>query len=290
MAGRQLPANLRKFHAHSTPLLNSVGRLTRRMNIPIIFYGRVVDQDSKPLSGVEVLSQVERATNLVEHYAHVDPVTKCTPVLTDASGRFTVQGPLGYHLSIISITKSGYRKPWQNGSISYDRRLPDCHKPEANQPVEFMLISEALPQAEKAYEKRIRFEWNTRPVSVDLGSEMGSLVLTPKRSGYDPDNARTPFDWSVDVHSNGLEVSHLAGNAERMAPTDGYQTGHLYDYPRGATGWISRVNGDRYAIRTRDSKYGLMELDIYGDGDGNSSSCWVTIYINKGGARNLDHK
>lgn len=260
------------------------------MNIPIIFYGRVVDQDSKPLSGVEVLSQVERSTNLVEHYAHVDPVTKCIPVLTDASGRFTVQGPLGYHLSIISITKSGYRKPWQNGSVSYDRRLPNCHKPNANKPVEFILISEALPQAEKAYEKRIRFEWNASPVKVDLGNELGSLTLTPRRSGYDPTNLRTPFDWSFDVHASGFEIARLTESLANIAPINGYLPSHLYDYPRNGKGWGYRVNGDKYAIRTKNAKYGLMELDIHADGDGNFSSCWVTIHLNQSGARNIDHK
>ena len=256
------------------------------MNIPIIFYGRVVDQDSKPLAGVQIMPQVKRSTNLVEHYAEVDPVTKCQPVFTDASGHFVIQGYRGYLLDF-SLTRDGYRG-W-GGGASYDRRLPDCHKPNANKPVEFMLISDDLPMAERVYSKILSFVWNTGPVTVDCGPTVGSMVLTPTRNGMNPASKRQAFDWSVDVLATGFGMVLLTEKTPKVVPTDGYDPSHRYNNRREVKEWPSRVR-DQYAIRTADGKYGLMELQLFGDGEDNGVSGNVTIYLNKSGARNIDHK
>lgn len=256
------------------------------MNIPIVFYGRVVDQDSKSLAGVRIMPEVKRSTNLVEHYAVVDPVIKCQPVFTDASGKFVIQGYRGYLLDF-SLTKEGYRS-W-GGGASYDRRLPDCHKPDANKPVEFMLISDNFSLAEKVHGKNLSFAWNTGPVKINCGLTVGSMALTSTRSGMNPANKRQAFDWSVDVHATGFGMVKLTEKTPKVAPTDGYQPELRYAYPRDAKQWLSSVS-DKYAIKTADGKYGLMEIDLYGDHEDNSVNACVTIYLNKSGARNIDHK
>lgn len=259
------------------------------MNVPIIFYGRVLDQDSHPVLGAVVSSQVDMATNLVEHYAGANPITKCGDVTTDGDGLFTISGQRGYVLSITSITGSGYRAARRNAGFSYDRRLPQCHQPDPDKPVEFMLIKDDLPKAEKVYDKRLKVPWHAGPVIIDLGQEVGKLRVASARQGFNPANRRISFEWSADVHAEGFEITPLPDPGAWIAPVDGYEDRHLYKFSRNMSAWVSRVD-DRYAIRTSAGNYGLMELSVYGDGDERGMSTSVTIYLNRSGVRNIDHK
>jgi hypothetical protein len=256
------------------------------MNIPIVFYGRVVDQDSRPLPDVTVKPEVKRATNLVEHYSGANPVTKYAPVHTDASGQFVIRGYRGLLLNF-GLSKEGYRS-W-GGGASYDRRLPNCHKPDPIHPVEYMLIREDLPMAEKVFSGRLKWVWNQGTITVDLDPVVGSVTITPTRSGNNPTNKRITFDWSVAMRANGFEMVPMLEERPRIAPTTGYQSGHRYRYSRGDEDWVSGAN-DLFAIRTTSGQYGLLGIRIFGDGEDNGVCGAISVYLNKSGARNIDHK
>lgn len=259
-------------------------KIAKEMNEPVEFYGRVVEQDGSPLEGVVV---AYRITAIPDNPVPGGPnkITKDTTD-TDTTGRFSISDYKGWSLSF-SLKKEGFRG--RGGGAYFIRNEPECHRPDLAKPVEFMLINDDLPRAEKIYDKRLKFVWNAGEVSVDLGPELGNLVLLPTRSGYDPGNSRAHFDWSVVVRTNGFEIAPLSEGSLRMAPIGGYQPGHQYSYPRAASNWRRRVD-DKYGILTQGSQYGFMELELYGDGDDNGMCGAVTIFLNKSGARNIDHK
>ena len=254
------------------------------LNIPIVFYGRVLDQDSKPLVGVEVNPEVTRATNLVEHYSGTNAVTKCPTVITDTYGQFSLQGQRGFLLTF-QLSKEGYRS--RGGGASFDRRLPSCHKPDRNNPVEFTLISSYIPKARKVLSERQRFAWNSGLVTVDLGAKIGQLLVLPTRRRDKPSEIRN-FAWNIELRAKGFGLAVIKDAAQVLAPTQGY----LADYHDGALAtdkpWNSGIH-KKFAIRTAGNQYGILELEIDSYGDDDKTSCWITLYLNESGSRNVDH-
>lgn len=264
-------------------------RHSKFINIPIVFYGRVVDQDLKPLSGAKVKSQIEKSTTMAEFRNRVSSTTICQEAQTGEDGRFTISGGKGYHLSVTDISIDGYRMPWQNGSISYERTLPECHRPNPDAPIDFIMIRDDLPSAEMTFDRRLRIKWNSDVINVDLGEDIGSVVLSPYRNGFDPSNRRGRFDWKVDFRANGFEFASVDSMRPIVAPKSGYQSGQLYDYPKASSAWTSRISR-RYAIRTTKGLYGLMILSINGDGSDGGMSGAIEVYLNRSGKRNIDYK
>ncbi len=258
-------------------------------NAPIAFYGRVVDQDSQPLQGVAVEYYVT-AIPLIPVLWGPDETTNGS-CITDQNGLFSVEGKRGVSLGVSSLTKAGYRESgyYEQGHARYEPYGSQKHIPNRDKAVEFMLIRDDLPKAEKVLDKHIRFAWNKEPLTLSLGPNLGNLILTAKREGYNPTNLNNPFDWSADMSFDALGLVPLSAGSMTIAPDEGYTPKHLYDFPKNRDKWAYRVNGSRFAILTNDHHFGMIEIDLYADGD-EVSSCWIKIYLNKSGSRNIDYK
>ena len=268
--------------------IDKLRAFSKANNGPIEFYGRVLDQDGRPLEGVTVPYEVGSIPFIPIPWGP-DNVSKGSTV-TDHAGSFSVRGKRGCYLGIDFMSKAGFREPgYRNAGFRYEPGSAASHHPDPAKPVEFTLIRDDLPRAERVYGKQLSFVWNAGQVTVYCGPEVGSLVLAPIRNGINRANTLQSFDWSVDVSATGFGMALLSDETAKVAPTDGYQPGHKYDYPRDAKNWQSRVER-KYAIRKADGTYGLMELLIFGDGDDKGVCGSVTIYLNKSGARNIDHK
>src|SRR5208282_3750798 len=72
-------------------------------NIPIVFYGRVIDQDSQPLAGAKVSLDV-----VISHFAANGTEQKLVTLETDQNGDFTVTGFTAHGIGNISVEKWGY--------------------------------------------------------------------------------------------------------------------------------------------------------------------------------------
>src|SRR5437899_6821689 len=83
-------------------------------NVPVAFYGLVVDQDTNPLPNVIVDLAV------IEEYVDPPPATdlrrKMTRLqkLTGTDGRFEVTGLKGASVEVHSLTKDGYEQEYPN--------------------------------------------------------------------------------------------------------------------------------------------------------------------------------
>jgi hypothetical protein len=259
-------------------------QFANEMNESIEYFGRVIDQDGKPLKDVVVSYRVRSVHTTPVQWGPDEISNGVTH--TDGDGRFSIKGHAGFSLSF-SLAKNGYRE-W-GGGASYGRNSAERHRPDLSNPVQFTLIRDDLPQAEKVHEKILSFVWNTGPVKVDCGPKVGSLILTPKRNCMNPADKRQTFDWSVDVQSLGFGMAHLAEKSPKVAPVDDYQTASHYGYSRESKEWRTRVT-NCYAIRTTDGKFGIMVMQLFGDGEEKGVCGSLAIYLNQSGARNIDHK
>lgn len=75
-------------------------------NVPVNFYGEVIDQDNKPIPGTRVImnvrhSEYEVSSGIVSTYPKAD-------VLTDIDGRFEWKGGSGDVIEVQSVTKEAY--------------------------------------------------------------------------------------------------------------------------------------------------------------------------------------
>ncbi len=256
------------------------------MNIPLVFYGRVVNQDSEDLPGVVVSIRTTRSTNLLEHFSGTDPYTNVS-VVTDNRGLFLWQGNRGTYLAITSLKKEGYRQPFQNTGFSYDRRFPECHQPDPSKPVVFILIRNDIPKAIKVYDQQLKLAWNTVPVTLDLGPKIGYLVLSPTRRRDDGHQVRG-YDWSVDIQSNGFVIAPFRAEDLPVAPTDGYSAKYHYGALRADKPWVGSIR-KLYVVRTQGDLYGKLELSVDSDSDDNGVTGNVTVYLNEAGTKNIDH-
>ncbi len=257
-------------------------------NAPIAFYGRVVDQDRKPLQGVTVDFGVN-AIPMIPVLWGPDEKSKGSCV-TDQNGFFSVEGKRGISLGVTSLKKPGYRESgyYNQAHVRYEPHGGQRHIPDRNKPVEFMLIRDDLPRAKEAYDKRLRLNWNAETTTSDFGPDIGKLEFTATRTGRDASNTMKKFEWEVKIRALGFTMAKLPDEYERMAPLEGYGAEGRVGFAADEKTWQQRPNVS-YAIRTNSGAYGLMNLSIYGDGDNDGMSGSITIYLNKSGARNIDH-
>jgi hypothetical protein len=261
----------------------------KRNNAPIEFYGRVVDQDDKPLEGVAVDFNVT-AIPMIPVLWGPDERTKGSCV-TDQNGLFSVEGKRGVSLGVTSLRKTGYRESgyYEQGHARYEPYGSQKHIPNRDKAVKFMLIREDLPKAEEAYDKRLRLNWNAENTVVDFGQVIGKLEFSASRTGRDASDTMKKFEWEVKMRAIGFTLTKLESKNERMAPLAGYSSSDRIGFSPDEKTWKLRSE-ESYAIRTDRGTYGLMNLSVYGDGDDGGMSGSVTVYLNKSGARNIDHK
>lgn len=261
----------------------------KRNNAPIAFYGKVVDQDGKPLQGVAVDITVTAIPAIPVAWGP-DKTTNASCV-TDPNGLFSVDGKHGTGLDVTGLSKQGYRESgfYNQGHVRYEPYSPQSHHPDRNKPVEFMLVRDELPQAQEVFDQRLRFNWNAEASIEDLGPDIGRLEITASRTGRDAANTMKKFEWQVHMRAMGFTLLKLPGNGLRVAPHEGYRPDSRAGFSPSEKLWSPEVR-ESYAIRTNGGAYGLMDLTLSADRDDGGVGGRVTIYLNKSGSRNLDHK
>lgn len=230
------------------------------VNVPIDFYGQVIDEDSNALAGVSIEMSIR-------HWTMPDlsvPVAGSTEIYittnSDANGRFEIHGKLGDGVYIESIKKSGYDlEPGQSNfgttSGSYDN------------PVIFKMWSTNIHERLIAGDKAFDIVPDGRPYFINLTtgtiseSESGDLRVWIQ---YTNRIVRGQlYDWSteIDVIGGGL-LGEPLGSAMYEAPTAGYLSSfesrqQIKGGQRGQTG-----QHQFYLQLESGQEYGQMTIDL----------------------------
>lgn len=261
----------------------------KQNNAAIAFFGRVVNQDGKPLQGVAVNYTVT-AIPMIPVLWGPDERTKGSCV-TDQNGLFSVEGKRGVSFGVTSLRKTGYRESgyYEQGHARYEPYGSQRHIPDRSKPVEFMMICDDLPKAEKVFDKQLELNWNATTITENFGSDFGKLEFTASRTGRDANNTTKKFEWEVKMRAVGFTMMKLPNENGRIAPLVGYASNGRVGFSPDEEGWKSAPD-ESYAILTDSGTYGLMNLKIYAGREDGRVSGRVTVYLNKSGARNIDHK
>lgn len=264
------------------------------INKQLRFWGKVVDQDGKPLAAVAIKYSARAA--YLPQFASIGTKDHYGSTVSREDGSFYIDAGEGDSLGIYELHKLGYRLA-QNTKTGFTYAgSPETHRPNPERPVEFVMYQEAAVEQLIHYSHRFDVPPNGVPVAIDLaagkGSEEGGFRVTLWR---DPEKFRRghPFPWSakIEVVGGGL----LQGDESKpfIAPKEGYQASVEYSFQPKNFDWEAGFEGgirNMYYVRTADGNYARVQIQL--DAELQPPPCWLFMdtWLNpKPGSRNLEY-
>jgi hypothetical protein len=269
-------------------------RLVREANAPyetpIMFYGRVIDQDSNSLPGVKI-----NASILYEHMFMPTP-SGDSPITnnlihpqreTDLDGRFEITDGKGRNVTIESIQKDGFE---------FESGLPKTFGAVGGSfenPVVFKMWSTNVHEHLISGDKSFDIVPDGRPYFINLTddtiSESGEGDLKIWIQYTNQPVRGQLYNWSaeIDVINGGLLEEPL-GSSMYEAPTDGYVPsfqlkGQIKGGQRGDTG-----ERQFYLMLKNGREYGQMSIGLYAPfNDQTPGLIRLSYAINPSGSRIL---
>ena len=240
-------------------------------NVPIAFWGKVIDQHGAPLAGVRVTART-RSWGL---FPLLNPEASFArrEASTSADGTFEISGSKGDVLTIETLHKEGYEaEPGASRSLGYNTSTNFTPNPE--KPVEFRMWS--LDQAKQSLisgHKFVTIVADGRSYTVDLvkgtielGDQTnGDLRLWVKR---DPEAAwGKRFDWSFELAAidGGIAEEPDRYSSMFIAPLAGYTNSYQMALYSSNRNWSTAVGSKKFYIKTRAGQiYGRIDVEVHG--------------------------
>lgn len=273
----------------------AVAEAIETTNVPITFWGKVVDQDQQPMGGVGVHYNfsTEHANALGvawgQQKVHKGEVT------TDVAGLFAVSGIRGHTLTIESLVKQGYHHISRRAQVYdyYGNSSTGRFTPQPSNPVVFVMMSKTAAEHLVSYGgnfgKTIRLPGDGQPMRWSLWKGAydpgGELQISFKRDPVILERIGAPISWSAQIRIvGGGIVQALPDEPFYRAPEEGYVS--ELDYPK-----VEQKRGvpaRSFYIKTAEGKYGRIELHLYADDEGATARCLIKVTLNSSGSRVLE--
>ena len=230
-------------------------------NLPVDFYGLVIDQDSNLLAGADVKIAVRHVSVSDPSALQVGSTEIRLEQMSGSDGRFEMHGATGDGFDVESITKDGYEpEPGQrsfgpaSGSIA--------------QPAVFKMWSTNIHEALIGGQKAFHIVPDGRPYFINLTD--GTIADTGEGDlkvwvQYTNQIARgETYDWSAGITvPNGGLLEEPLGTAMYQAPADGYTPS--FQLRQQIKGGQRGQTGDRqfYFMLKNGQEFGQMAIDLY---------------------------
>jgi hypothetical protein len=240
---------------------NRLGMLQKALeekNAPIYFFGRVVDQDSNSLAGVEIKFYIRHWELTADAESRPIRLEKTT----DSNGCFEVSGVTGDGCSIEYLDKDKYE-------LEPTQRSFGVSSGTFENPIVFKMWGTNIHEQLITGQKTFQIEPDGRPYVIDLAkatiaeSGDGDLKVTIK---YPTQviHGQT-YDWSceIDVINGGLLEEDNLNSSMYSAPTDGYIPAfHLAQQIKG--GQSGSIGTKRFYVKLKNGQeYGRITIELY---------------------------
>jgi hypothetical protein len=263
------------------------GGLAKFSAVPIEFYGKVIDQDGRPLAGVEVVGGTGSSTGFMQQE------TRSYTTATDSNGLFTFKGFRGDAL-VIDLRKAGYNFESDRVRFHYSPIDPNKKRftPERGNPLVFQMWKSLGAEPLIHYNARsIQVPSDGTPVMIDLTKgkkvDAGGDLLISVTWGRRDDHGSYLFDWSakVEVPEGGI----IEGNGDIMfiAPAYGYRPGIEYHF--AAADRHSVFARDYYVVSRNKEIYGRIRLSLQNQPGRSETDAGLRVWLNPFGSRNLEY-
>jgi len=249
--------------------------------IPIRFYGRVVDQNIKPISGATI------------HFQWTDLSKQGTSeanTLSNGNGNFFLSGAHGKNLGVY-VTKQGYYTPEKLRASSFEFADPaqaNYYEPDPENPVLFYLRKkgEGAHLVKKAVEVVLPGDGNG--INVDLGngkiSPNGELQVRAWKPW--PSRPLSPhYDWKVSFKISDGGFVDAPTEFAFEAPEAVYSQPFEVNMPASAgDSWSVSAEKTLYFAFGEPKKYGRLHFHT----DGASRYIFIDYVFNPSGSKTLE--
>lgn len=228
-------------------------------NAPILFYGKIVDQDGNALPDVQVKLRVQQVKFDPSYF--VLPKYIRFHRTTGPDGSFFLNGVSGHAVDITSITKPGYEFEKDVNPV-YGASSGTLEKP-----VTLVLWDQNHKSAIFKVDKDFEFVPDGRTYALDLDKREIASAATSK--GDFPFRLLRPkgvgkwdrFDWSFDFQGEGgnalLETNEGYGEM-LFAPNDGYANDYKMSQRASGQPWQGSGNQQFYIKLRGGKEYGKL--------------------------------
>ncbi len=260
------------------------------VDIPLQFWGKVVDQADVPVPDVEVI--FESAAYIVGGRGSMQQSPGRT--VTDRTGLFSIAGIRGHALTIKELRKPGYEAVGLDGRVYSYAQLStqsgELYRPAADKPVIFKMAR--LEKAAKlvSYEYRAEIPTDGSAHRSTTGNRVleGAFRLQFSR-GEAVDAKNTRYDWTCTIQIEGGKVQRSIDEFVLLAPGEGYFETLEVVMKASNPNWRQEADVDFFA-RTASGKFGRFRAHIAGPLFANEPRARVTLTgaINPSGDRSLE--
>lgn len=235
-----------------------VKRALEHMNVPVNFYGQVIDQDSNGLAGVKIRVYIR-------HWELTGNALSAPVYLTKetgADGHFEITGETGDGFTIEAIQKDGYKA--EPGPRSFG-----AHGGSFENPVVFKMWNDNIHEKLITGGKAFPIVPDGRPYLIDLAKDTisesggGDLKIWVR---YPAQVTRGQlYNWSceIDVINGGLLEESNLDSAMYVAPAEGYiPTFQFQQQIKG--GQSGSIGKRRFYLNLNNGReeYGRMTVDL----------------------------
>ena len=259
-------------HASAPAPLSRAEKLSgavEAMNVPVVFFGRVVDQDKAPLAGVKVRASV-RSWHVIAT-PDGDATFARYEAISGSDGSFQINGGRGNALTIEALEKDGY-EPESKALLGFGYTTSDPLRPDPNNPVVFRMWKADTKAQLITGNKRFSLVPDGRTYMIDLltgaisesATAEGDLRVSIRR----PEKAAwgQRYDWTLDVQViNGGLVEETDGSSGMFrAPEEGYAREWRLDAKAADESWSYGTGQKRFYVKSRGGRnYGRLEVEAY---------------------------
>jgi len=273
---------------HYLRAAESVRENAKSEQIPLDFYGRVVDENDTGIEGV-------KATFSYTHFDVTQPFyffrgTSDRFLMSDSGGHFAIRGVKGYGFSV-NLEKEGYDPSAGNfhgGMIVGGPMKPV--KTSAAVPMIFRMRKKGAPEPLIYFKCDYGLARDGTPKLINLVTgRTNNLVADLKVQAWTDDqhkdkDFRYDFRVRIEVMNGGLVES--VKEFDYTAPDTGYVSSYEIDSPASLADAWSKWPMRKFLLRLRSGKlYGRMVFTMVAGGD---HFCTIESWLNPTGSHNLE--
>lgn len=261
-------------------------------NVPIDFWGKVIDEQENPLHGVTVRAHARRWGVLNGFVGTDNPKVSA---VSGVDGRFEIHGINGDILTVDSLEKENYEV--EPGALrGYGFNLSENVSVDQDHPVIFKMWNKEAHESLISGKKFFKIVPDGRIYSINLFNETvsekqadeGDLVLSIKRQREI--HLGEHYDWEFEIKpvNGGLLEEPSKYDSMYSAPAAGYTNSYRRSFFASDQHWSDGLTGKRFYIKTRGGIYGRIEIEVYASyGTNGESRFWIAFTVNPSGSRVL---
>jgi hypothetical protein len=262
-----------------------IGQDISSKNMPIDFYGLVIDQDSNPLPGVKIKSSLRHWKMAPPDYGFIGADEIPLEATTGADGRFELTGASGDVFGVL-LYKDGYEAGSEKngfGAGSYSYANPVIFKMwKTGEKAQLVTGSKFWGIVPDGRVYTIDFLQGTKTESANTPGDIRISVL--RSSQIQP---RTKFNWSFSIQAIDGGLIETDDPFMYLAPGGGYESPYQFTMNATNADWKRELNGLQFYLKSRNGQlYGRVKFDIIPDYR-DVSVFNVNWAVNPSGSRNL---